>query len=160
MKKILFVDDEPQLLEGLRRLLSPQRKDWDMRFAASGEAALAVMENTEIDVVVTDMRMPGMDGADLLTRVHHRYPNVMRIVLSGHFDVEAGLRAVPVAHQFLMKPCDPFKLKAAIECSSQLHNFLPDENTRRVISAIGSLPSPPAICITLIQAINDPDPSL
>jgi putative nucleotidyltransferase with HDIG domain len=160
MKKILFVDDEPQLLEGLRRLLSPQRKGWDMRFATSGEAALAVMENTEIDVVVTDMRMPGMDGADLLTRVHHRYPNVMKIVLSGHFDVEAGLRAVPVAHQFLMKPCDPVKLKAAIECSSQPHNFPPDEDTRRVISAIGSLPSPPAICITLIQAIRDPDSSL
>jgi HD-like signal output (HDOD) protein len=84
----------------------------------------------------------------------------MRIVLSGYFDVEAGLRAVPVAHQFLMKPCDPVKLKAAIECSSQLHNFLPDEDTRRVISAIGSLPSPPATCFRLIQAMNDPDSSL
>lgn len=160
MKKVLFVDDELHLLDGLRRLLRPQRKDWDMWFAASGEAALAVMEHADIDVVVTDMRMPGMDGADLLTRIHQRYPKVMRIVLSGHFDVEAGLRAVPVAHQFLMKPCDPGKLKAAIECSSQLHNFLPDEDTRRVISAIGSLPSPPATCFRLIQAMNDSDSSL
>jgi putative nucleotidyltransferase with HDIG domain len=151
MKKVLFVDDELHLLDGLRRLLRPQRKDWDMWFAASGEAALAVMEHADIDVVVTDMRMPGMDGAALLTRVHQRYPKVMRIVLSGHFDV---------AHQFLMKPCDPGELKAAIECSSQLHNFLPDEDTRRVISAIGSLPSPPATCFRLIQAMNDPDSSL
>ena len=147
MKRILFVDDEPRLLQGLQRMLRPQRHEWDMLFANGGEEALAVMAQTAVDVVVTDMRMPGMDGASLLQQVHARFPGAMRIVLSGQFDVEAGLRAVPVAHQFLTKPCDPDKLKAAIERSSQLTGAaVPDEATRRIVSAIGVLPSPPGVC--------------
>ena len=91
-KKVLFVDDEAHLLEGLKRLLRPQRKEWDMFFALGAEEALALLERTPVDVVVTDMRMPGMDGATLLQRVHDSHPSVMRIVLSGHCDVEDGVR--------------------------------------------------------------------
>jgi HD-like signal output (HDOD) protein len=131
-----------------------------MFFAAGGEEALNEMERTAFDVVVTDMRMPGMDGATLLERVQARHPDVMRIVLSGDFDVEAGMRAVPVAHQFLMKPCDPEKLRAAIERCSHESNFPPDQATRRAVSAVGSLPSPPKTCVLLLEAINDPNASL
>ena len=161
MKRILFVDDEPRLLEGLQRMLRPQRREWDMLFASGGEEALAVMAQAAVDVVVTDMRMPGMDGATLLQRVHEQFPGVMRIVLSGQFEVEAGLRAVPVAHQFLTKPCDPDKLKAAIERSSQLGDAsVPDEATRRIVSAVGALPSPPRICASLMEAIQNPGVSM
>lgn len=161
MKRILFVDDEPRLLQGLQRMLRPQRHEWDMLFANGGEEALAVMAQTAVDVVVTDMRMPGMDGASLLQQVHARFPGAMRIVLSGQFDVEAGLRAVPVAHQFLTKPCDPDKLKAAIERSSQLTGAaVPDEATRRIVSAIGVLPSPPGVCANLLEAVQKPEVSV
>jgi len=159
MKRILFVDDEPKLLEGLQRMLRPERRQWDMMFAAGGEEALAVMEKTPVDVVVTDMRMPGMDGASLLQAVNKRYPGVMRIVLSGHFNAESGLRAVPVAHQFLTKPCDPHKLKAAIERSSQAEGEPPDEATCRLIGAIGALPSPPRTCRLLNEALDDVESS-
>src|SRR5438105_11023321 len=120
MKRILFVDDEPKVLEGLQRMLRPQRAHWHMLFASGSEAALRLMEADPVDVVVSDMRMPEMDGARLLERVRDRYPSVIRIILSGHFEVEAGMRAVPVAHQFLTKPCDAEKLLAAIERSSEL----------------------------------------
>ncbi len=159
-RTILFVDDEPHVLEGLKRSLHAHRKDWHMLFACGGEEALAVMEKDTIDVVVTDMRMPGMDGASLLERVHTLHPDVMRIVLSGQFDVEAGMRAVPVAHQFLMKPCDPERLKAAIACASNPNSFLADEATKRVISAVGALPSPPKTCTALLNALNHPETSL
>jgi len=160
MKRILFVDDEPKLLEGLQRMLRPQRHEWEMMFASGGEEALEVLETRAVDVVITDMRMPGMDGATLLQRVHDRFPGVLRIVLSGYFDVESGLRAVPVAHQFVSKPCEPEKLKAAIERSTQLSNAWTDEATRKVVSAVGALPSPPKTCALLLQAVQKPDVSI
>jgi len=84
MKRILFVDDEPNILAGLKRQLRSQRKEWEMAFAESGEAALDMLSETPFDVVVSDMRMPGMDGAELLNRVKERYPETVRIILSGH----------------------------------------------------------------------------
>ena len=160
MKRILFVDDEVKLLDGLRRMLRATRKDWDVSFAGSGAEALALMDANPVDVVVTDMRMPGMDGAALLEQVSERHPAAIRIVLSGHFDVEAGLRAIPVAHQFLAKPCDPEILKAAIERASQLSFTAPDAATCRAIGAIGALPSPSQTCILLTEAARDPNTSL
>jgi HD-like signal output (HDOD) protein len=159
MKRVLFVDDEPKLLDGLRRMLRPQRNEWDMYFSPGADAALHLMRETPIDVVVTDMRMPGMDGARLLERVHESFPGVMRIVLSGHFDVEAGMRAVPVAHQFLTKPCDPQKLRAAIDTASRMTAAVPDDATRRLVTAIGGLPSLPQTAADLNAALRDPHSS-
>ena len=160
MMRILFVDDEPNLLAGLRRMLRPHRNEWEVFFAGGGQQALELMEKTPVDVIVTDMRMPGMDGATLLEHVFARYPGVMRIVLSGHFDVKDGMRAVPVAHQFLTKPCNPAQLKAVIERSSPAENTSPDEATRRVVSTVGSLPSPPKVCTALMEMIQDPEVSV
>ena len=143
MKSILFVDDEPMILAGLQRLLRSQRNVWDMSFAASGAEALAVLETKPFDAVVTDMRMPAMDGARLLELVKERYPGTIRIVLSGYFESEAALRAVPVAHQYLAKPCDPKKLHEAIERSCGFASLLPDAALRRVVGTIGELPTLP-----------------
>jgi putative nucleotidyltransferase with HDIG domain len=160
MKRILFVDDEPKLLEGLQRMLRGQRRVWDMQFAVGAIEALAILETSPVDVVVTDMRMPGMDGAELLKCIHLKYPGIMRIILSGQFDAEAGMRAVPVAHQFLVKPCDPEKLKAVIERSSLLSSAISDEATRRVVSAVDSLPSPSLTCTQLLRELENAQSSL
>ena len=66
MRRVLFVDDEDNVLQGLRRMLRDMRRDWVMEFAASGEEGLRALEASHFDVVVSDMRMPGMDGAALL----------------------------------------------------------------------------------------------
>lgn len=105
-RRILFVDDEPNVLAGLRNLLRKQRDRWEMLFAPSGKAALEEMATCPVDVIVSDMRMPGMDGAELLRLVKERYPRTVRIVLSGHAEREAVSRAISVAHQFLSKPSD------------------------------------------------------
>ena len=83
MKKILSLDDEPKLLEGLQRMLRSMRRQWDMTFVTSGSDALAALENQPFHILVTDMRMPGMDGSELLETVKELHPQIVRIVLSG-----------------------------------------------------------------------------
>lgn len=160
MKRILFVDDEDRILEGLQRMLRPLRKQWEMSFATSGRQALEVLAAGRFDVIVSDMRMPGMDGAQLLQLVRERYPGIVRIVLSGQFEAEAAIRAAPVAHQFLAKPCDPTKLQAVIERFCDCDSIVSDEATRRIIAAVGELPALPGTYATLANALNDPNVSL
>jgi YesN/AraC family two-component response regulator len=104
MKRILFVDDEASILDGLRRVLRPMSSEWEMAFAPSGDAALLLLETSSFDVIVTDMRMPGMDGAALLEIVRDKYPGMLRILLSGCTELQASLRAVPVATSFCKSP--------------------------------------------------------
>ena len=157
MKSILFVDDEPMILAGLQRLLRAHRSEWDMSFAGSGAEALALLETKPFDAVVTDMRMPAMDGARLLALVQERFPGTIRIVLSGYFESDTALRAVPVAHQYLAKPCDPRKLREAIERSCGFATLLPDAALRRVVGAIGTLPALPRTSLLLATALEKPD---
>ena len=91
MMRILFVDDEPSVLAGLRRLFHPLRAEWQTSFADGGPQALALMAEEAVDVVVSDIRMPGMDGTQLLSRVRERFPHVIRIILSGQADHDLTL---------------------------------------------------------------------
>jgi YesN/AraC family two-component response regulator len=115
MKRVLFVDDEPEVLEGLRNLLHKQRREWDMAFVGGGAAALEEMKTAPFDVVVSDVRMPGIDGVELLRRVKDDYPSTARIVLSGHTDPESMRKLSPIANRFLTKPCDSDTLRSAIQ---------------------------------------------
>lgn len=115
LKRILFVDDEPMVLAALRTMLRRQRKVWEMVFVASGAEALAELGKAPFDAVVSDMRMPGIDGAELLARVQARWPETARFIPSGYSDPEALQRAQSVATACLSKPCDAEPLVAAIE---------------------------------------------
>jgi HD-like signal output (HDOD) protein/ActR/RegA family two-component response regulator len=160
MRRVLFVDDELKILEGLRRMLRAQRQEWEMAFAPSGEAALTLMEASPFDVIVSDMRMPGMDGAKLLARVREQYPHMVRIVLSGHTELSTALSLVPIAHQVLAKPCDAGMLRVSIERACHLKDLLGDDSIRRTVGALRDLPSLPRIYDALTQALADPDTSL
>lgn len=156
-QQILFVDDEPMLLQGLQRMLRPFRSDWDMAFVEGGEQALAKLAEHPFDVIVTDMRMPGMNGADLLKEVMRRHPAMVRIVLSGHADESLISQCVGVAHQYISKPCDPEQLKALIQNACVLSGALVDEEVRKVIGAIDRLPSVPALYLELKAALASED---
>src|SRR5579863_1343288 len=114
MKTLLFVDDEPKLLQGLQRQLRPMREEWDMHFVESGNSALEFMSGRPVDIIVSDMMMPGMDGSQLLAEVAKKHPQTVRIVLSGQAEREAVLRLVGPAHQFLSKPCEADELRKAV----------------------------------------------
>jgi len=113
MLSILFVDDEPNILQGIKRSLHHMRSEWALSFAASGAEALALLQGEPVDIIVSDLRMPSMNGFDLLTEVSQRHPGIKRVILSGTsvHDLEAQST---VAHRTLSKPCDPALLKTAI----------------------------------------------
>lgn len=159
-QRILFVDDEPQILNALENALRRQRRTWDMVFALGGAAALEALDHTAFDVVVSDMQMPGMDGAALLTRVKASHPGVARIILSGHADQDAVVRALPVAHQFLTKPCDGDQLRQAIDRTCGLQQLLRGELVRQMAGRLDRLPSAADAYWALTRALGDPHVSL
>jgi CheY-like chemotaxis protein len=114
VKRILFVDDESRVLSGLRRQLFARRGEWDMAFAESGPAALEDLARQPADAIVSDMRMPGMDGAQLLARVAQEHPRTARLVLSGHADADRVQVARSCAHRYLHKPCPPETLQSEV----------------------------------------------
>jgi DNA-binding NtrC family response regulator len=87
LKHILFVDDDRYLLEGLRDALRPHRRRWKMSFVSSGEEAMTLLAEQEHDIVISDLRMPGIDGATLLAQVREEHPTTVRIVLSGQAEL-------------------------------------------------------------------------
>jgi HD-like signal output (HDOD) protein/ActR/RegA family two-component response regulator len=158
--RILFVDDEVRVLQGLQRMLRPLRDEWEMEFVESGPQALEVMDARPVEVVVSDMRMPGMTGADLLEIVKARHPDVVRLILSGQSSEEAVLKSVGPAHQFLAKPCDANLLKATIRRACGLRDLLADPKMVRLVSQVGRLPSPPDLYVRLVGELRSANPSL
>jgi CheY-like chemotaxis protein len=114
-KRILFVDDDLQVLAGLRNVFHRDRQRWDMVFANDPEVALAELYRTVFDAVVCDMRMPGMDGLQLLERVREHSPRTARVMLSGTADREEVDRATAAVDELLGKPCASAILRATLE---------------------------------------------
>jgi HD-like signal output (HDOD) protein/ActR/RegA family two-component response regulator len=161
MTRILFVDDEPRVLDGLRRTLRGHRARWEMSFALGGEAALAELARAEearerYDVLVTDMRMPDVDGLALLTAARRRWPEMVRVVLSGYMDMETAVRSSGAAHQFLAKPCDPGALEAVITRTRQVGELLSDPAIRSAVGEVGALAACPALYAELERIVADP----
>jgi putative nucleotidyltransferase with HDIG domain len=157
--RLLFVDDEPLVLQGLRRSLRGMSPEWSTEFANSGSEALEKMAQTTFDVVVTDMRMPGMDGGELLQEVEKRHPDTVRIVLSGQSSREALLRSIGPSHQYLSKPCDVNELKARIGSAFLLRDLLGNSAVKSVVSRLTSIPSLPTLYKQMMAEIESPDPS-
>jgi putative nucleotidyltransferase with HDIG domain len=159
-KQILFVDDEPNVLNGLQRMLRGFRKDWDMHFASSGAEALDIIETKPIDVIISDMRMPGMNGAELLREAMRRRPGAVRMILSGQADSDLIVKAIGVAHQFISKPCDSETFKSSVFRAIELRTLLRDDNLITLVSNMGELPSVPALYVEMVQELQSKDASI
>ncbi|MDJ0621519.1 MAG: response regulator [Desulfocapsaceae bacterium] len=156
-KGVLFVDDEPNILSGIKRMLRSLRNEYDFNFAESGKAALEIIEENSIDIVISDMRMPGMDGAEFLKAVKEHHPQIIRIMLTGQADEESVFRTVNVVHQFLSKPCEPELLKEILGRSSDLHDRLNNTELKKIISGIDHLPSLPDVYANLQKILKKED---
>ena len=138
-KKLLFVDDEVRILTGLKRSLRHQRKHWDMDFLSSGTDVLKLMENKSYDIIISDMKMPGMDGVMLLQEVKKRYPQTIRMIFSGQSDKDQIIRCIGLIHQFIAKPTQPEKLYSILQRAFQLRQVLTDGRLKRLLQDINTL---------------------
>ena len=159
-KRILFVDDEPQVLHGLRRMLHIFRNEWDMAFANSADEALVLLKEKSFDVIVSDMRMPGKDGVQLLNEVKERYPNTVRFILSGHADKALIIRSVGPTHQFLAKPCDSEVIKKTVSRAFALREVFHSERLLDLVKDTSSLPTLPELYQKLHDVLNSPNSSM
>lgn len=156
-KSILFVDDEPNILAGFKRMFRFLWHEVNFHFVESGEEALAFIAAKHVDVIVSDMRMPGMDGATLLLIVQERYPHIVRFMLCGHSNRELIMRTRGVVHQLLTKPISQKALKEALARGCAFQDLMQNVHVKSMISRVGNLPKIPAAYTELQRKLQDPE---
>jgi HD-like signal output (HDOD) protein/CheY-like chemotaxis protein len=155
--RILFVDDEPMILEVIKFTLESMADRWEMVFVESGVEALGLMAQRPFDVVVTDMRMPDMSGAQLLIEVMKRYPATVRIILSAYSEEDLLIKCVGATHQYLAKPLELAALSKAIGRVANFRSWLPSQQIRQTLLRKDFLPSIPAVYLQIIEALQTPN---
>jgi putative nucleotidyltransferase with HDIG domain len=160
MIRIIFVDDELNVLQAMRRSLHAMRSEWNMEFVAGGAEALAALKASPADVIVSDMRMPGMDGWQLLTEVRKLYPQTVRLILSGHAEATSIMRAVGMAHQYLAKPCESAAIKSAIVQTLKLRHLVSNDQLIALVGQVSTLPSAPKAFQEILTCLQDPNGSM
>jgi DNA-binding NtrC family response regulator len=158
--QILFVDDEPSVLSALRRMLRKRHDDWGLHWATNSAEALNQLHDQHIDILVTDMRMPGTDGAALLEQARLHYPGTARLVLSGHADHDSIIAAAGPTQQFLSKPCDPIALENALDSAVVTQRLMDDPQLRSLLGSQEQLPKPPRIYTELTALTTRPQTTI
>ncbi len=159
-KKVLFVDDETLLLDLYRLAFEEEENEWDVSFAPGGREALALLDRTPVDVLVSDMRMPGMTGAELVQEVMKRHPHTSRLIMSGYADSQQIALCLGATHQFIAKPFDLHDLRDTITRVCALDDWLLDEKLKSLVAQLPSLPSLPSLYFRIMEALSSPDSSL
>lgn len=152
-KRILVVDERTDTFEGLRSAVAAEGLYWQVEHVADGDDALQFLAHRPADVVIADEQLPGTDGVTLLTRVRDRYPDTIRMIVSGA--AKPGLAAI-VAHRLLSKPCNVAQLGALIQRSCALHDRSGEIDAYRKNMAATALPSRPGVYMELNQILADP----
>jgi putative nucleotidyltransferase with HDIG domain len=160
MKRILFVDDDPQVFAHVQQMLSPLNDEWEASFAPDADTAELLLSTTPFDVIAADLRMPRTDGPTLLKTVREKWPGVVRIILATQAEMEESLRAIPVAQQCLLKPCDPDALRNAVGRASSLSELLSNKLLAGIVGSVQDLPVMPRAYLDLRDELSDPNFSL
>ncbi|MFZ2958039.1 MAG: response regulator [Candidatus Ozemobacteraceae bacterium] len=159
---VLFVDSEPNIIEGHKRMIHSLRPDWKAHFAEDASSAMAVLMHNPVDVVITELNIPCRDGTDLIGGVQKLFPHIVRMILSSESDVrsETVLQATQSAHQFLVKPCKAENLLEHIEHAMELRYLLKTPELMKIIGGMPYLPSLPPLYFKLVAALSSPNTSV
>lgn len=158
--RVVFVDDEQRVLDGLEMMMFEQEDEWEILFFDNGSEALTYMDANDVDVIVSDMRMPGMTGEQLLREVAERHPEVVRIVLSGQVEAEVAERTLVMVHDFLPKPCSADELIDTVTRAIALAWTGRSERMRKVVGAATRLPARPNMYLQIRETMSNPDYAL
>jgi HD-like signal output (HDOD) protein/CheY-like chemotaxis protein len=158
MQRILFVDDDELILRSIDRVLRRHAEErcWELHFATEGDAALELLEQDPFDVILVDAHMPRMSGTALLRRVQELHPGIVRILLSGQTGLDMLRQALPLAHQFIAKPCDAQVLRATLENACGLRGILKRPELRTLVGSSNELPSAPRTYVEITNALSSP----
>lgn len=160
MRKILFVDDEPEVLESLQDSLRSHRRRWDMTFACGGQDALSELDNSSFDVIVSDVRMPDTDGVSVLRYAKEHHPKTIRIALTGYANDKNTIELTKLAQRFLTKPCTVEELDEAILRDSGLVEAFDNPIVQELAGSAGRLPADNSVQRTLLEKMNEPEISV
>ena len=151
---VLFVDDEPAILELLPRLLADMRESWEMSFAQSASDGLELLAQIQFDVVVSDLNMPGMNGLEFLKEVRERHPLSARVMYSSTCDQRSILECFCVVHQFLPKPCPTELIKATVQRAAMIRSLVPNPAIQEKVSKMERIPSLPTLFLELVRQLQ------
>jgi len=154
-KRILFVDDERQILRALKRLFIDSA--YETVFMDNGEDALAYLEDNEVQLIISDIRMPSMNGFDLLKKVKEKYPLTLRVALSGYTDSKKIYKALEenIAKMYMFKPWDNKELVNIIDQMMELEDVLKDKELLDLINNINDLPTVPQLYLDIKRLIQE-----
>jgi HD-like signal output (HDOD) protein len=153
-KRILIAVADSEAREELRQAFGEQ---WQVTLAANGTAAVAEMEKQPCDVLVADLDLPEIDGAELLNQTRKKHPNAILFILAADADKERVMKNVLGAHQFLTKPCDKTTLKIAIQRALALDGLLANNKMRELVARIRTFPTVPSLFLEVLNALKSPD---
>ena len=161
VRRILFVDDDDLILRSIERVLKRHAQDsrWELHFVTDGDAALEQLTRQAFDVVLVDAHMPRMSGTTLLRRVRELYPGMVRILLSGNTSLDVLRTSLPLAHQFIAKPCDGQLLKTTLDNACGIRSVLSRPELRVLAGASNELPSAPRTYVEITNALSNPHAS-
>ncbi len=159
-KRILFVDDDALLLRVYEMMLEDEPYAWDIVTANDAATALDLIKNSEFDIVVSDMRMPGMSGTELMKEVRNRHPRTSRVILSGMQDQKEIAESLQATHQFVPKPFHPRELKLTLEQICGLNVFMLDDRLQSLVGVLDNVPSFPSVYLEVMAALGSEDPSI
>jgi HD-like signal output (HDOD) protein len=160
MKTIVLVDDDATMGERLRGVLKPLEPDWKMVSVGSSQAALDTLAAERCDVIMTDMRMPGKTGVQLLEEVRTGYPHVVRVLLIDQSDQEGMLRSVGLAHQCLSKSSSLEIFESTVTRACAIQELLTNGTLMKLVGGMQTLPTLPTLYRDVMQELQSPDASI
>ncbi|WP_147820305.1 response regulator [Salidesulfovibrio onnuriiensis] len=160
MKRILFIDDDQNILDSFRAMIHLKRREWKGSYERNAEAGLKLLSEERFDVVVADIRMPGMDGAEFFEKVRDIQPRTIRVILSGYSDMQCLFKSAKFAHQFLSKPCSSAMLIDTLQRLVDLDDIMSNDAIREIIVRLKSLPVIPEIYLSVTKELQKPEPDL
>ena len=152
--RILFVDDEPLMREFYSMVGSLLGSDYEIFTASSGKDGLEFLKRTPVDIVISDLVMPEMNGQEFMSAVALAHPESMRIVISAHEDQLTAAQCLMFGHRYFSKPFDLKNLASVLKRICHLKHLVGSEKLKRVVSGLGALPTPPKVYFRLSQAIS------
>jgi HD-like signal output (HDOD) protein/CheY-like chemotaxis protein len=158
-KRILIIDDEPALLDSLTRVMRPLKNEWEIQVESSPKAALERLATERFDVVVTDLRLPVLNGVPVVSQVMERSPDSIRVTLSSPTEPPNQLAFGP-SHHVMARSTELEGLRETVERISRMRIRMHDENMRALISEIDGLPAMPAVCQELNRTLAQDDFSM